>query len=655
MTDVQYKEEILQLIKYAYHYYVLDEPITTDEQYDKLYHKIKEYEDKNINKIHQNSPTQRIGGEIIDSFDKASHIMKMYSQEDIFNQTQLEEWIKKVSKDFDNNVFVCEPKLDGVSLNIIYENGVLKKAITRGNGEIGEDVSKNVKTIKSIPMTISHKELIEIRGEVVILKSDFDSINKERLREDENVFANPRNAAAGSLRQLDTKITAKRRLMFYPWGVGENNLPTNSFYEQMDIVYDMGFLQPPFRDRVSKIEDIIKHYDKMVSHRDNIEMMLDGMMIKIDDINTQKSLGYTVKTPRFSVAYKFVALEKQSIIKDVIFQIGRTGAITPVAIIEPVDIDGVCVERATLHNFDEIQRKDIHINDNVIIIRSGDVIPKITKVIKENRSNNIIKIIKPTNCPDCQSVLIEDGAMLKCKNILCPTRVMESLIHFSSKKALNIDGLGDKIIKILYKERLISNIKDIFYLHTKKDDILKLEGFKDKRVDNLLNAIESSKGCSLSAFIYALGIDNIGEVAGKRIAEVFGLSFVDISKEDLVKLDSFGDAMVDTFYEYITINKDMIKEIINIIQPKELNKIQIKQNPLKDKTIVITGTFARPRDTIKKELENLGAKTTSAISKKTDFLLCGQKAGSKKEKAIKLGVDILDIEFVDNLIENTKG
>jgi len=629
---------------------VLDDPITSDEQYDTLYQKIVSYEQKHKNEIHPNSPTQRVGGEILDSFSKASHMLKMYSQEDIFNQDELKEWLARISKSFDAS-FVCEPKLDGISLNIIYENGLLKQAITRGNGEIGEDVTQNAKAIKSIPLSIDYKELIEIRGEVVILKKDFELLNEERLSNNEPLFANPRNGAAGSMRQLDTNITAKRKLMFYPWGVGHNTFKSDSFYEQMDFIFKMGFLEPPFRTRANSIDEIMSHYNNIIDNRASIDMVLDGMMIKVDSIKMQKSLGYTVKNPRFSVAFKFEAVEKLSRVNSVVFQVGRTGVITPVANIEPVLIEGAMIERVTLHNFDEVFRKDIKINDEVLVVRSGDVIPKIVKVLSSNRSGNEISIIKPDNCPVCDSKLYEDGALLKCQNIFCDARVVNSIIHFSSKKGLNIDGFGKKIIKLFCEKKIISSVEDIFLLHTKRDDILSLEGFKEKKVDNLLQAIENAKECSLDAFIYALGIEHIGEVASKRIAQMFGLGFVDISKDKLEEIDSFGSAMVDSFYDNISTNRQKILSLLNIVSPKEVDKIEIKDNPLLNKSVVITGTFERPRDILKKELENLGAKTMSAISKKTDFLLCGQKAGSKKDKAQKLGVEVIEIDYLNKLLK----
>ena len=650
MSKIDYKKEIEKLILYAHHYYVLDNPICSDEEYDKLYHEALEFEANHPSLAYPNSPTRRVGGEVLDGFTKATHLSRMWSQEDIFVEQELDEWLKRVSKDFvyENSIleFCCEPKLDGISMNLIYENGVLQRAITRGDGSEGEEVSANVRTIKSIPLSITYKGLIEIRGEVVIAKSQFELINAERAKNGESLFANPRNAAAGSIRQLDTGVTAKRNLAFYPWGVGQNEFTSNSFFEQMSFVHSLGFLAPPLRIVTTKREEILEHYHNMIERRNGLDIMLDGMMIKLDDVKKQQSLGYTVKNPRFSVAYKFPAQEKETTIKNVVFQIGRTGVITPVAELEAVNIEGAMVERATLHNFDECERKDICIGDSVFIIRSGDVIPKITKVITEKRDGSQVPVRKPTHCPSCQSELLDEGALLKCQNISCEPRVVNSIIHFVSKKALNIDGFGKEIVKVFFKNKLVLELADIFTLKERVDDIFALEGFKQKKVDNLLQAIEDAKKPPLGNFIYALGIEHIGEVASKRIAQMFGYDFLNLREEELGSIDSFGTQMVQSFIQFAHINQTKIKELMDILEPTQMQKIVVQDNPYKGKVIVITGVFERPRDTLKKELEHLGANVTGSISKKTDYLLCGENAGSKREKAISLGVPILSLEDI---------
>ena len=441
MTKEEYSINIEKLISWAKAYYVDDEPIASDEEYDKLARECLEFENKNPNLINPNSPNRRVGGAILKGFKKANHLSRMWSQEDVFNDKELEDWIKRASKVGDNLEFFCQPKFDGASLNLIYENGILKQAITRGDGEIGEDVTQNAMTIQSIPLEIDEKSLIEIRGEVVIKKSDFEAINIERLKNSESTFANPRNAAAGSLRQLDSSITSKRKLFFNAWGVGQNSLNFEKTSQMMDYIFSLGFVKTPMQTLVKNIDDIKKLYENMIKKRDTFPMLLDGMVIKIDDITTQQDLGFTQKFPRWSCAYKFPAVEKTTKLKDIILQVGRTGVVTPVAIVEPVLIEGANVERATLHNFDEIQRLDLKIGDEIIIIRSGDVIPKITKVLKDRRDGNEKEILKPTICPDCSSELLIEDIMIKCQNLDCPSRVVNSIIYFASKNCLNIDGL----------------------------------------------------------------------------------------------------------------------------------------------------------------------------------------------------------------------
>ncbi|WP_458699603.1 NAD-dependent DNA ligase LigA [Sulfurospirillum sp. 1307] len=636
MNYEEYKEKVEILKKWAYAYYVKDNPIATDEEYDKLYREIEAYEKSNPNQIDKNSPTRRVGAIIREEFSKAIHRARMWSMEDIFDLNGLKNWLDRVHKNVDNPSFFCEPKFDGASLNLIYENGKLIQAITRGDGKVGEDVSVNVKTIHSVPLEIDYTDAIEIRGEVVIRTKDFEKINEERLKNNEPPFANPRNAAAGSLRQLDSSVTAKRRLVFQPWGIGENTLPHKLLSQKMDFIYSLGFLAPPMRKKCKGIEDIEEFYQEIVAKRDEIPMMMDGMVIKVDEIDLEEELGYTVKYPKWMCAYKFPAVEKVTTIKDVIFQVGRTGVITPVALVEPVDIDGVVVERATLHNFDEIQRKDIKINDKVIIIRSGDVIPKITKVLTQRRDGTQINIEKIQNCPTCKSELLDEGALLKCQNLECDSRVVNSIIHYASKKALNIDGLGEKIVEILHSNGLIKSVIDLYALNL--DDLLKLEGFKEKKAQNLLNSIEKSKGVSLDRFIYALGIEHIGEVAAKIVALEFGKDWLHVKAEDLIKLDGFGKEMSESLEEFLRVNLENIKKLETIVEPKELEKEEIIESIFNKKTVVITGTMSQSRGEIKKLLEKHGAKVSSSVSKKTDFVIYGEDAGSKYEKAISLGV-----------------
>ncbi|QNM93068.1 NAD-dependent DNA ligase LigA [Aliarcobacter cryaerophilus] len=652
MTKEEYSINIEKLISWAKAYYVDDEPIASDEEYDKLARECLEFENKNPNLINPNSPNRRVGGAILKGFKKANHLSRMWSQEDVFNDKELEDWIKRASKVGDNLEFFCQPKFDGASLNLIYENGILKQAITRGDGEIGEDVTQNAMTIQSIPLEIAEKSLIEIRGEVVIKKSDFEAINIERLKNSESTFANPRNAAAGSLRQLDSSITSKRKLFFNAWGVGQNSLNFEKTSQMMDYIFSLGFVKTPMQTLVKNIDDIKKLYENMIKKRDTFPMLLDGMVIKIDDITTQQDLGFTQKFPRWSCAYKFPAVEKTTKLKDIILQVGRTGAVTPVAIVEPVLIEGANVERATLHNFDEIQRLDLKIGDEIIIIRSGDVIPKITKVLKDRRDGNEKEILKPTICPDCSSELLIEDIMIKCQNLDCPSRVVNSIIYFASKNCLNIDGLGDKIVELLVNEKKIFDILDLYSL--KYEDLENLEGFKEKKINNLLNAIENSKNSELYRVLTALGIEHIGEVASKSICSKFGLDLVDVSFEDLISIDGIGEQMANSFLEFFRVNRQFVLKLFDILKPKVTIKEEAKDNPFKNKTVVITGTMSKSRDEIKLFLEDLGAKVSSSVSKKTDFLIYGEDAGSKYDKAIEFGIEILTEDEMYSKIESIK-
>jgi len=652
MRPEEYREKVELLKKYAHAYYVEDNPLVPDEVYDKLYHEVEKFEKEHPELILPDSPTQRVGGELLEGFQKAKHIKRMWSMEDVFSYEELLEWIGRVEKNVDKKpTYYCEPKFDGASLNLIYENGLLKQAITRGDGVEGEDVTANARTIRSIPIRIDYRELIEIRGEVVIRKDDFDEVNKERLQAGEAVFANPRNAAAGSLRQLDPKVTAKRRLFFYPWGVGENRLDFPLLSQKMQFIYKLGFIEPPFHDMCKEAECIEKEYEKAVRLRDSFPVLMDGMVVKVDEIALQEVLGYTVKFPRWMCAYKFPAIEKMTKIKDIILQVGRTGVVTPVAVLEPVEIEGVIVERATLHNFDEIERKDVRIGDTVIIIRSGDVIPKITKVLTQYRTGQEKKIARPTHCPVCGKELLDEGALIKCQNLDCPARVVNSMIYFASKQCLNIDGLGKKIVEQLYEAGLVKRLPDIFYLTEEK--LLKLEGFKEKKAQNLLRSIAAIKGAPCWRFVNALGIEHIGEVASKKVCETFGLKFVEATKEELLQIEGFGEEMADSLLEFVRVNRELIDQLMELIEPTEPQKREIKTSPFTGKTVVLTGSMSKPRSEIKALLESMGAKVTNTVSKKTDYVIYGEDAGSKYEKAKELGVTLLTEEEMNAMIEGS--
>ncbi len=648
MTNNEYDLNIEKLISWAKAYYVYDNPIATDEEYDKLSRLCLAYEQENPQLSHANSPNKRIGGFVLEGFEKASHLSPMWSQEDVFNTKELEDWIKRAEKVNTDLEFYCEPKFDGASLNLIYENGLLKQAITRGDGSVGEDVTNNVRTIHSIPLQIEEKSLLEIRGEIVIKKTDFEKINEQRAKNNEQLFANPRNAAAGSLRQLDPNITAKRKLFFNVWGVGENSLDFTKISDMMEYIYSLGFAHPPMTTVTKSVEGIEELYHKIIESRNSIEMMLDGMVIKINDIETQAELGFTVKFPRFSCAYKFPAVEKTTKVLNILQQVGRTGVVTPVAVVEPTLIEGSTVEKASLHNYDEIARLDLRINDEVIIIKSGDIIPKITKVFTDRRDGSQIEIQRPTTCPECSSELLDEGTLIKCQNLDCPSIVINSIIYFASKNCLNIDGLGNKIVEILVKEKKIYDILDLYSL--KYEDLENLEGFKEKKINNLLNAIEKSKNSPLNRVINGLGIEHIGEVASKQICLEFGLNVINIDYDSLVALDGIGEQMANSFCKFMKVNKEIVEKLIAIINPTVEEKVEVEENIFKGKTMVLTGTMSVSRGDIKNKLEALGAKISSSVSKKTDYVVYGEDAGSKYDKAIELKVAVLTEDEMNSMI-----
>lgn len=652
MTQTDYKTAVEQLKKYSHYYYVLDDPITTDEEYDILYHRLVAYESQHPNEIISDSPTQRVGDVPQGKFDKAQHLSRMWSLEDLFNRDELETWVNRITKSYGEVQFYCEPKFDGASLNLIYDKGVLVSAITRGDGVEGELVTQNAKTIQSIPLSIDYQERIEIRGEVVIFKSDFEKINLERSSNGESLFANPRNAAAGSLRQLDTRITAKRHLVFMPYGIGDNTLEIKNLSQRMEWVYALGFKNPHMTHLCHSADQIETFYHEMRIERDNFAMLLDGMVIKVDSIAVQDELGYTVKNPRWASAYKFPAIEKLTTLKEVILQVGRSGVVTPVAIVEPVDIEGVSVERSTLHNFDEIERKDIRLGDRVIILRSGDVIPKIVKVITQERTGDEQIIHRPTHCPVCNSELLDEGALIKCQNMGCEARVVNSIIYFASKQCLNIDGLGDKIVEALHGEGLVREVGDLFDLTM--EQLLGLEGFKEKKARNLIEAINNVKGCECWRFINALGIEHIGEVASKMLCSAFGISFDTALREEILALDGFGHEMVESVLEFVRVNGARIDSLRTVLVPTVPVKKIATDNPFKDKTVVVTGAMSVSRDVIKNSLEELGAKVASSVSKKTHFVVYGADAGSKYDKAIELGIPLLTESDFRAMIGNNK-
>ena len=646
MTKKEYETAVDTLNAWAKAYYTDDAPIATDEEYDELYHKVLEFERTNPGDISMFSPTKRIGGEVSDGFVKARHGVRMWSMEDIFSFDELLAWLKRGDKE--GLEFALQPKFDGASLNLLYENGALVRAITRGDGITGEDVTSNAKVIKNIPLQIAYNGRIEIRGEVVIAKNDFDEINFARAQRGEPQLSNPRNAAAGSLRQLDSAVTASRRLRFKPWGYGEQNLGLETYSQMMDFIYLQGFEREEFFKICRTAEQIEDAYKQLVAQRDSKPFMMDGLVVRVQSIAASEELGYTEKFPKFMVAYKFPAIEKTTRLLDVAFQVGRSGVVTPVGVLEPVNIDGAIVKSATLHNFDEIERLGVQRGDFISIIRSGDVIPKITGVFKQRRDGSQTPIERPRECPVCGSMLLDEGVFVKCQNLECKARVINSLIHFASKKCLNIDGLGDAIVNQLFEAGLVAKIADIYELTAQ--DLARLEGFKDKKIANLLGAIEASRTPALHSFIASLGIEHIGEVAAKKIAQIYPQNWRELSFGEVAAIEGFGEAMAESYAEFMQVNRQNLDEILRFVSPVA-QIYEAKQSAISGKTFVITGTLSKSRDEFKRVLEANGAKVSGSVSKKTDFVLYGDEAGSKLDKARELGVAAITEDELRRMIE----
>lgn len=643
----EYLENIKLANTWAKAYYLGENPLASDAEYDALIKKIKEYEKENPDNISLKSPTQRVfpisQTLINDGFKKVAHIEKMYSMEDVFSEEELKAWIKR--NKFENEDFFIEPKFDGASLNLLYENGELALALTRGDGEVGDDITINVMQIDSIPKKINYYHKIEIRGEILILKDDFLKLNELKLKNNENPFSNPRNAASGSLRLKEPNEVSKRNLQFYPHGIGYNELTYKTHSEAMEFVRSLGFNKDDFC-KVVRANDLQTEYEFLQKERDKKPMMLDGFVLRVNDLS--KCTDFTSKFPKFMAAYKFAAYEQITKLLAVNYQVGRTGVITPVGVLEPVNIDGAIVKSVTLHNYDEITRLELMINDNVSIIRSGDVIPKLTRVFKDRRNGSEICIKKPSVCPSCGENLFYEDIMIKCVNLNCKAKMLNQLIYFASKKCLNIDGLGDKIIELLFNEGKISTFECIYELTAA--DFIGLAGFADKKISNILNSIEKSKECELSSFINALGIEHIGEVAAKKIANEFAYEWYLKTEDEYLKIDGFGEQMAKSVVKFSAINKNLIEKFYKILNLKNTN---IKSSDsLLGKIFVITGTLSKSRDYYEEIIIKNGGKTSSSVSKKTSYLLCGSDAGSKLSKAKELGILIINEEEFHKLYES---
>lgn len=642
-------KEILN--QYSYEYYVLDEPSVPDAVYDEKLRELQELEQQFPELITDDSPTQRVGGEPLAAFRKVEHNVPMLSLGNAFNEQDLRDFARRAAAGTEEPVtFVCELKIDGLAISLTYEDGKFVRGATRGNGTIGEDITTNLRTIRSIPLTLKEKISMEVRGEAYMPHKSFLALNEEREKNGEELFANPRNAAAGSLRQLDPKIAAKRNLDIFLYGVGEwNDRSLTSHSSRLKKLRELGFKTNPEWKHCTTIEEVLEYVEYWTKQRPNLNYEIDGIVIKVDSLDQQDELGFTAKSPRWAIAYKFPAEEAITKLRDIELSVGRTGVITPTAILDPVKVAGTTVQRASLHNEDLIREQDIRIGDTVVIKKAGDIIPKVVRVLEEERSGSEEEFHMPTECPACGSELVrlEEEVALRCINPSCPAQLMEGLIHFVSRNAMNIDGLGEKVIRQLFQEKLIHTIADLYRLD--KEDLLQLERMGEKSVTNLLEAIEASKQNSLERLLFGLGIRFIGEKAAKTLA--MEMETIDrlqkASFEELVAIDEIGDKMADSIVQYFSEDKvaDLIQELrdldINLEYKGPRRNVQSEDTIFSGKTIVLTGkmeSFTRPE--AKERIESLGGTVTGSVSKKTDILIAGEGAGSKYEKAQKLGIEI---------------
>lgn len=616
---------------YANLYYNDDKPAISDFEYDMLMVELKNLEKLHPELIDSDSPTQVIvaTGKASEDFQKVTHKVPLQSLQDVFSFDEVKEFDVRVNKQLNYNVdYVVETKIDGLSVSLEYEKGIFVRGATRGNGLIGEDVTENLKMIKTIPTKLKEKIDIIVRGEVFISKKDFEDINKEREILEEPLFANPRNAAAGSLRQLDPKVTKNRRLDIYIFNVQKSNdIVFKSHYESLKYLEKLGFNVNPVKVLCSNIEQAIKEIENIGEKRGEFSFDIDGAVIKVDDLKAREELGQTVKTPKWAIAYKYPPEKKQTLLKDIIVQVGRTGAITPMAILETVRLAGTNVSKATLHNEDYIKDKDIRIGDIVCVQKAGDIIPEVVEVVKEKRDETTTKIFKmPDNCPVCGSPAIrEEGeAVRRCTGIECPAMALRSIIHFASREAMNIEGLGPAIVELLLEKGLISNIADIYYL--KKDDIASLKKKGDKFSENLINAIENSKSNTLDKLINALGIRHIGSKTGKILAKNFENldEIMNANKEELSQIPEIGEIMAESICQFFNQEQtiDLINKLKNAGVNTEGNKNSSEDTRFLEKTFVLTGSLENfTRDEASNIIENFGGKVSSSVSKKTDYVL----------------------------------
>ena len=657
------KEEIFKLVallnKYSYDYYVEDNPQISDTEYDTLYKQLEKLEQEYPEFILDNSPTQRVGDRVLDEFEKVIHKVPMLSLSNTFSIEDLRDFDSRISKlsSDDSIEYICELKIDGLAISINYENGKLLSAATRGDGMVGENVTENIKTIFSIPKTLKTKKSFEVRGEVYLPKKSFELLNKEREENNEVLFANPRNAAAGSLRQLDSKITAKRRLSAFIYSVvGDENI--NSQKMALTVAADLGLPVNPNFKLCKTIDEVVDYIMYWEEHKQDLPYEIDGIVIKVNPYSLQEEIGSTQKSPRWATAYKFPEEELATKLLDIELSVGRTGIITPVAVLNPINISGSTVSKASLHNKDIIDELDIHIGDMVVVKKAGEIIPKVVRVVEELRLANSEKYVMPNICPSCKSKTFtkEGDPFTRCLNSDCPEQNIRKIIHFASREALNIEGLGDKVVATLYEKGIIKHTIDLFSLDRNK--LVELERMGDKSVDNLLNAIENSKQSSLDKVIFALGILNVGKKAGKILAEYYKnlTNFSKATVDELLELPDIGLITAESIVDYLSNDNNLrfINELIEIgMNPQYDIQNKNTDNIFSGKTIVLTGKLVElTRNEAKEYLERFGAKVTGSVTSKTDYVIAGEKAGSKLAKAEQLGIQVLsEDEFIDIMKE----
>jgi DNA ligase (NAD+) len=668
-TDIKKQIEhlIAEINEHNYRYYVLDAPVISDQEYDQLFQKLKELEEK-YGYIPVDSPTQRVGAAPLDKFQKVKHTEPMLSLGNAFSHDELREFdarVKRFLKSDKDVEYTVEPKYDGLAMELTYRNGLLASASTRGDGFIGEDVTTNVRTIKAIPIKIqgvsSIPDQIDIRGEVYIDLQEFERINKSRSQTEDALFANPRNAAAGSVRQLDSSITARRNLHMACYGLGAaTGVRFSSQRDFIEWLKKAHFPTPARFYTVQGIEKVIDTIREIEQERPNFPFETDGAVVKVNDFELQTKLGYKTREPRWAVAFKFAAHQATTQIENIVPSVGRTGAITPIAMLKPVPIGGVTVSRSTLHNWDEIARKDVRIGDTVVVERAGDVIPRVVAVVTEKRTGQERSFPPPTHCPVCGSVVMrEEGEVAyRCLGLNCEAQVLEKIRHYASRGAMDIEGLGEKNVELLYSQGLVKHFEDLYRI--RKQDLLELPRFAERSAQNLVEAIETSKKSTLSRFLFALGIIHVGEYAARLLAKNFETleDIYHVEPEKLMSIKQVGDKLADSLSRFFNDREnlhtlDHLKSLgISLSNPDfEKGKKTEIARPLAGMTIVLTGTLSRPRKELEDLIEGLGGHAAGSVSKKTTYLVAGDEAGSKLEKAKELGVKILNEAEFNRLIK----